>query len=66
MLHNLADELQRGSKHLETMFLIDMSSSMTVDPHKCGIGPDNVRRVHDQPCNVDLVKNLVQRLLKHM
>ncbi|KAJ7614995.1 hypothetical protein FB45DRAFT_758186 [Roridomyces roridus] len=48
------------------MLLIDVSGSMTWDPHRGILGPDNVLRVHDQPSNILLVKHLVHRVLHHM
>ncbi|KAJ7759801.1 hypothetical protein DFH07DRAFT_741079 [Mycena maculata] len=65
-LHALAEGIQQGTDHLETMILIDVSGSMTWNPHDGVTGPDNVRRVHNQPPNIVLVENLVHRVLHHM
>ncbi|KAJ7801492.1 hypothetical protein B0H13DRAFT_2498331, partial [Mycena leptocephala] len=65
-LHALAEGLQQGVDHLETMILIDVSGSMTWNPHDGVIGPDMARRFHDQPPNIVLVQNLVHRVLHHM
>ncbi|KAJ3088799.1 hypothetical protein HK100_007937, partial [Physocladia obscura] len=63
----LAEDIKNGSERIEIMLLVDMSSSMTVNPQNGVFGrPDGIRRVLDQPCNIDLVKNLIRRLLKHM
>jgi hypothetical protein len=65
-LHQLADGILHGTDHLETMLLIDVSSSMTWNPHSGVIGPDGIRRYHDQPSNILLVQHLVHRVLHHM
>lgn len=65
-LHELAEGIQHGTDHLETMLLIDVSSSMTWNPHQGMAGPDGITRYHDQPSNIRLVKHLVQRVLQHM
>lgn len=65
-LHELADGLQAGMDHLEVMLLLDVSGSMTWDPHRGVNGPDGITRYHDQPPNIALVKNLVHRCLHHM
>jgi len=65
-LHELADGLLRGTDHLETMLLVDVSGSMTWNPHGGVTGPDGVTRYHDQPSNIRLVEHLVHRVLHHM
>jgi hypothetical protein len=65
-LHELADGILHGTDHLETMLLIDVSGSMTWNPHNGVWGPDGVRRYHDQPANICLVEHLVHRVLHHM
>ena len=65
-LHELAEGIQNGTDHLETMLLIDVSSSMTWNPHHGIRGPDNILRHHDQPSNIRLVEHLVHRVLHHM
>ena len=65
-LHELADGIIHGTDHLETMLLLDISSSMTWNPHSGMVGPDGVRRYHDQPANIRLVEHLVHRVLHHM
>lgn len=65
-LHELADGIIAGKDHLETMILVDVSASMTWNPHRGVVGPDGIRRVHDQPSNITLVRNLVHRCLQHM
>lgn len=65
-LHELADGIIHGTDHLETMLLIDVSGSMTWNPHQGVVGPDGVRRFHDQPSNIKLVEHLVHRVLHHM
>ena len=65
-LHELAEGIQHGTDHLETMLLIDVSSSMTWNPHGGMTGPDGIRRFHDQPSNINLVEHLVHRVLHHM
>jgi hypothetical protein len=65
-LHQLADGILHGTDHLETMVLIDVSGSMTWNPHGGMVGPDGVRRFHDQPPNIFLVEHLVHRVLHHM
>ena len=65
-LHELAEGIQHGTDHLETMLLIDVSSSMTWNPHQGLQGPDGVMRWHDQPSNIHLVEHLVRRVLQHM
>ena len=65
-LHELAEGIQHGTDHLETMLLIDVSSSMTWNPHQGMTGPDGRIRYHDQPSNIRLVEHLVHRVLQHM
>lgn len=65
-LHELAEGLMHGTDHLETMLLIDVSGSMTWNPHGGIRGPDGRLRVHDQPSNIRLVEHLCHRLLFHM
>ena len=65
-LHELADGILHGTDHLETMLLIDVSGSMTWNPHMGMVGPDGMRRFHDQPANIRLVEHLVHRVLHHM
>lgn len=65
-LHELADGILHGTDHLETMILIDVSGSMTWNPHQGMVGPDGIRRFHDQPSNIRLVEHLVHRVLNHM
>ncbi|CAD6575860.1 MAG: hypothetical protein ASARMPRED_007488 [Alectoria sarmentosa] len=65
-LHVLAEGLLHGTDHLETMLLIDVSGSMTWNPHGGMVGPDGIRRFHDQPSNIRLVEHLVHRVLHHM
>lgn len=65
-LHELADGILHGTDHLETMLLIDVSGSMTWNPHQGVVGPDGIRRFHDQPPNIQLVEHLVHRVLHHM
>lgn len=65
-LHELADGIIHGTDHLETMILLDISSSMTWNPHAGMVGPDGIRRVHDQPANIRLTEHLVHRVLNHM
>ncbi|KAJ7743224.1 hypothetical protein DFH07DRAFT_835644 [Mycena maculata] len=65
-LHALADGILHGTDHLETMILIDVSGSMTWNPHEGVIGPDGIVRFHDQPSNIVLVQHLVHRVLHHM
>ena len=65
-LHALADGILHGTDHLETMLLIDVSGSMTWNPHQGVVGPDGIRRYHDQPSNIRLVEHLVHRVLHHM
>lgn len=65
-LHELADGIIHGTDHLETMLLLDISSSMDWNPHSGLTGPDGVRRVHDQPANIRLTEHLVHRVLHHM
>ena len=65
-LHELAEGIQSGRDHLETMILVDVSGSMTWNPHQGVVGPDGIRRYHDQPSNIALVRNLVHRCLHHM
>ena len=65
-LHELADGIIHGTDHLETMLLIDVSGSMTWNPHRGVMGPDGVTRYHDQPSNISLVEHLVHRVLHHM
>lgn len=65
-LHEFADGILHGTDHLETMLLIDVSSSMTWNPHGGIRGPDQVVRYHDQPSNIHLVEHLVHRVLHHM
>jgi hypothetical protein len=65
-LHELADGIMHGTDHLETMLLIDVSGSMTWNPHRGVVGPDGIRRYHDQPSNIALVQHLVHRVLHHM
>ena len=65
-LHELAEGIKHGTDHLETMLLIDVSSSMTWNPHQGLTGPDGMTRYHDQPSNIRLVEHLVQRVLQHM
>lgn len=65
-LHELADGIMHGRDHLETMILVDVSGSMLWNPHDGVWGPDGIRRFHDQPANIVLVKNLVHRSLQHM
>ncbi|KAK4696628.1 hypothetical protein P7C71_g1326, partial [Lecanoromycetidae sp. Uapishka_2] len=48
------------------MLLIDVSASMTWNPHQGMTGPDGMRRYHDQPSNILLVEHLVHRVLNHM
>ena len=65
-LHELAEGILHGIDHLETMLLIDVSSSMTWNPHGGIRGPDGIQRFHDQPSNIRLVEHLVHRVLHHM
>ena len=65
-LHELAEGIQNGTDHLETMLLIDVSSSMTWNPHYGIRGPHNLLIHHDQPKNIRLVEHLVHRVLHHM
>lgn len=65
-LHELADGINSGRDHLETMILVDVSGSMSWNPHGGITGPDGIRRFHDQPPNIVLVKSLVHRCLFHM
>ncbi|KAK9357506.1 hypothetical protein V1504DRAFT_414163 [Lipomyces starkeyi] len=65
-LQELADGIIHGTDHLETMLLIDVSGSMTMNPHAGIFGPDGVTRYHDQPSNIRLVEHLVHRVLHHM
>jgi hypothetical protein len=65
-LDELAEGIMHGTDHLETMLLIDISGSMTWNPHGGMMGPDGVRRYHDQPPNILLVEHLVHRVLHHM
>lgn len=65
-LHELADGIIHGTDHLETMLLIDVSTSMTWNPHGGMVGPDGIRRFHDQPSNIQLTEHLVHRVLHHM
>ena len=65
-LHELADGILHGTDHLETMLLLDVSTSMTWNPHRGLVGPDGIRRYHDQPSNICLVEHLVHRVLNHM
>ncbi|OZJ03676.1 hypothetical protein BZG36_03533 [Bifiguratus adelaidae] len=65
-LHELADAIIQGTDHLETMLLIDVSGSMTWNPHRGIQGPDGITRYHDQPSNIRLVEHLVHRTLHHM
>jgi hypothetical protein len=65
-LHELADGIIHGTDHLETMLLLDVSGSMTWNPHKGVRGPDGIIRYHDQPSNISLVQHLVHRVLHHM
>lgn len=65
-LHELAEGILHGTDHLETMLLIDVSGSMTWNPHMGVLGPDGVTRFHDQPSNIRLVQHLVHRVLQHM
>ena len=65
-LHERAEGILHGIDHLETMLLIDVSSSMTWNPHGGIRGPDGTKRFHDQPSNIRLVEHLVHRVLHHM
>ncbi|KAJ3113901.1 hypothetical protein HK100_001860 [Physocladia obscura] len=65
-LHALADGIVHGTDHLETMLLVDVSGSMMWDPRTGVRGPDGIFRIHDQLSNIQLVKNLVHRVLNHM
>jgi hypothetical protein len=65
-LHELANGIQHGTDHLETMLLLDISGSMLWNPHDGIPGPDGVMRYHDQPANIELVRHLVHRVLFHM
>ncbi|MCJ1249853.1 hypothetical protein MMC30_007079 [Trapelia coarctata] len=65
-LQELADGIRAGTDRLETMLLLDVSDSMTQNPHAGIRGPDGVTRFHDQPSHIVLVKNLVHRCLHHM
>ena len=65
-LHELAEGILHGTDHLETMLLVDVSGSMTWNPHGGVMGPDGILRFHDQPSNISLVKHLVHRVLYHM
>ncbi|KAG0039981.1 hypothetical protein BGZ83_002685, partial [Gryganskiella cystojenkinii] len=65
-IHDLAEGLQNGTDHIETMLLIDVSGSMGWDPHSGVRGPDGIVRFHDQPSNISLVEHLVHRVLHHM
>ncbi|KAI9352615.1 hypothetical protein BDR26DRAFT_849563, partial [Obelidium mucronatum] len=65
-LLELASGINMGNEHLETMIMIDMSESMSVDPTKGVHGKDGITRYHDQPPTLAVVKNLVHRFLKHM
>ncbi|KAJ3011037.1 UNVERIFIED_CONTAM: hypothetical protein HDU68_001855 [Siphonaria sp. JEL0065] len=59
-------ELADHGDQLETMVMVDFSDSMTADPRLGVIGKDGIKRFHDQPTNLMLVKNLLHRLLNHM
>ncbi|CAF1462368.1 unnamed protein product, partial [Didymodactylos carnosus] len=65
-LNELAEGILAGTDHIETMLLLDVSSSMTWNPHQGILGPDGITRYHDQPANIVLVQSLVHRLLNHM
>ena len=65
-LHELADGILHGTDHLETMLLIDVSSSMLWEPYRGVQGPDGITRYHDQPPNIRLVEHLTHRALQHM
>ena len=79
-LLELAAGIRKGTDHLETMLLIDVSDPMTWNPHQGIEGPDyvltrhetggpykvKVVRKYDQPPNIRLVEHLVHRVLQHM
>ncbi|MCJ1296096.1 hypothetical protein MMC34_007661 [Xylographa carneopallida] len=65
-LHEFAEGIIHGTDHLETMVLIDVSGSMTWNPHSGIPGPDGITRYHDQPSNIRLVQHLVRRVMNHM
>lgn len=79
-LCELAEGIRKGTDHLETMLLIDVSDPMTWNPHQGIEGPDyvltrdakggpskvKVVRHYDQPSNIRLVEHLVHRVLQHM
>ncbi|MCJ1382281.1 hypothetical protein MMC17_005394 [Xylographa soralifera] len=65
-LHEFAEGILDGTDHLETMLLIDVSGSMTWNPHSGIPGPDGITRYHDQPSNIRLVEHLVRRVMNHM
>lgn len=65
-LHELADGIIAGKDHLETSILVDVSGSMTWNPHGGVMGPDGMIRYHDQPSNIVLTRNLIHRCLQHM
>ncbi|KAI8618138.1 hypothetical protein BC830DRAFT_1061736 [Chytriomyces sp. MP71] len=48
------------------MILMDVSGSMLWDPRNGVIGPDGIRRFHNQPANLELVRHLMHRCLNHM
>ena len=76
-LFELAEGIRKGTDHLETMLLIDVSDSMTWNPHQ-GIegpswqtyettgGPINVVNRYDQTSTIRLVEHLAHRVLQHM
>ena len=77
-LFELAEGIRKGTDDLETMLLIDVSDSMTWNPHQgkeeqvnyVGLSgterPVNVVKCYDQPSNICLVEHLVHRVLQHM
>lgn len=74
-LFELAQGIRKGTDDLDTMLLIDVSDSMTWNPHQGieetvnhvdidGIDhPFNVVKRYDQPSNIRLVEHLVHRVL---
>ena len=71
-LFELAEGIRKGTDHLETMLLIDVSDPMTWNPHQGIEVPVNVGKRYDvvkrydQPSNIRLVEHLVHRVLRHM
>ncbi|KAJ3232036.1 hypothetical protein HDU78_007353 [Chytriomyces hyalinus] len=66
-IHALSnDPVVQGTDHLETMILLDVSDCMIWDPRKGIRGPDKVFRYSEEPPSIDLVKQLLHRLMNHM